>query len=291
MRPDLTSGLFAIGLIAAQSANAAPKVQTFSPSSPINVDYADDSCALRREFTSGDDKVLLELRQFAPGDKFHATVASTSFRPGLQPLKVRILPDAKAHDAASSSALNYPNRLFGYSWTDSFMPLEKGSDKLQVIGSIPDRTAREKAIQGIELSAGLTRTIVLMTGEMNRPMDVMRKCMDELLTHWGINAVANRTLSRRAEAKDQQEWARIIQDKYPGKMLALEMSGIVRVRVMVGPDGLPTSCHMQVRSQDPSFEKTACTGLMKVSRFIPALDAAGKPIASYYVTSIFYKVN
>lgn len=278
-------------MTASQTASAVPVVQTFTPLKSWNVDYADDSCALRREFTSGEDNVLFEMRQFAPGDAFTATAASTSFRPGLRPLRVRFLPDTMSHVAAASNALNYPNRLFGYSWNDTFMPLEKGSDKLQVIGSIPDTISREKAVQGIELSEGLRRTILLTTGEMKRPMDGMRKCMDELLTHWGIDAVAHRTLSRRAVAKDQQKWAQVIQNRYPDEMLRLSKGGIVRVRIMVGIDGQPTSCHMQVRSQDPSFETTACAGIMKAARFEPALDAGGKPIASYFVTSIFYKVG
>ena len=288
MQKKPTIALLVVALTASHSVSAAPKVQTFTPSKSWNVDYADDSCALRREFVSGEDKVLFEMRQFSPSDMFSATAASTAFRRGSKPLRARILPDDKPHDASASTALEYPNGLFGYSWNDSFIPIGTGADKLRVIGSIPDRTAREKSIQGIELTAGLTRTIVLLTGEMSRPMDAMRKCTDELLTHWGIDAKAHRNLSRQVEAEGQQEWAKVIQEKYPGKMLVREQGGIVRVRLIVGTDGRPTSCHMQVRSQDPTFEKTACEGLMKVARFKPALDATGKPIASYFATSIFY---
>lgn len=291
MRSSLTVATCIVALLASQPLVAAPKTETFAPSIPWNVDYADDSCALRRAFVNGNDKVVLELRQFSPGDKFSATAASTAFRQGTKPLKVRILPEDKPHDASGSSPLQYPNGLFGFGWYDSFVPLGEGAEKLSVIGAAPDRTAREKAIEGIELSAGLTRTAIIATGEMYRPMQAMRKCMEELLTHWGIDAVAHRTLSRRAKAKDQGQWAKIIQDKYPGKMLAYERNGIVRVRVMVGPDGLPTSCHIQVPSQDKSFETTACAGLMKAARFEPALDQVGKPIASYFVTSIFYVVD
>lgn len=258
---------------------------------PWNVDYANDSCALRREFTSGDDKALLELRQFSPSDVFSATAASTAFKQGSRPLKVRLLPDQTPHDASGSSSLQYPNGLFGFSWLDRFALVGKEGEKLTVIGAIPDRTTREKGIEGIELSAGLTRTVVLATGEMYRPMQAMRKCLDELLTHWGIDAVAHRTLSSPVKAKDQQQWAKIIQERYPGKMLANEMNGIVRVRLMVGTDGLPMSCHIQVPSQDKSFETTACAGLMKAARFEPALDAVGQPIDSYFATSIFYTVN
>lgn len=288
MRISLTFTILVVVSMICPTVSAAPKTQSFAPSKPWNVDYADDSCALRREFVDGDDKVLFELRQFSPSDLFSATAASTAFRRGSKPLKVRILPDDSPHDASAATALDYPNGLFGFSWNDSFIPIGAGADKRRVIGSIPDRTAREKAIQGIELSAGLTRTVVLSTGEMSRPMDAMRKCTEELLTHWGIDAIAHRNLSRRVEAEGQQEWAKIIQEKYPGKMLAREQGGIVRVRLMVGTDGRPTSCHMQVRSQDPTFEKTSCEGLMKAARFKPALDAAGKPIASYFATSIFY---
>ena len=280
-----------MALIVSQSAAAERPSTIYTPSISWNVDYADDSCALRRAFVNGDDKVVLELRQFSPGDKFNATAASTAFRQGTKPLKVRILPEDKTHDAAGSSPLQYPNGLFGFGWSDSFVPLTGGAGKLAVIGAIPDRTAREKAIEGIELSAGLTRTVVIATGEMYRPMQAMRKCMEELLTHWGIDAVAHRNLSRQAKAKDQGEWAKIIQAKYPGKMLVYDRSGIVRVRVMVGTDGLPTSCHIQVPSQDKSFEATACAGMMKAARFEPALDAMGKPIASYYVTTISYFVG
>ena len=280
-----------MALIVSQSAAAERPSTIYTPSISWNVDYADDSCALRRAFVNGDDKVVLELRQFSPGDKFSATAASTAFRQGTKPLKVRILPEDKPHDASGSSPLQYPNGLFGFGWYDSFVPLAEGAEKLAVIGAAPDRTTREKAIEGIELSAGLTRTVLIATGEMYRPMQAMRKCMEELLTHWGIDAVAHRNLSRRAKAKDQSEWAKIIQAKYPGKMLAYERSGIVRVRVMVGTDGLPTSCHIQVPSQDKSFETTACAGLMKAARFEPALDAVGKPIASYFVTTIFYFVD
>lgn len=291
MRNSLMGGTIGIALLAAQSVSAAPKLQTFNPSSPPNIDYSDDSCAFRREFSDGSKKLALELRQFAPGDTFYAIAASKSFEWGAHPLKVRFLPDEKPHEASSPSALHYPNGLTGFSWSDSFMSRDSMADKRALIGAIPDRSTREKAIQGLELSAGLLHPVIIMTGEMHLPMEALRTCMDELLTHWGIDAVAQRTLSRRAEARDQQQWAKIIQDNYPGKMLVNFVSGIVRVRVMVGPDGRPTSCHIQVPSQDLSFEKTACAGLMKASRFNPALDAGGKPIASYYVTSVFYKVN
>ncbi|HYD05839.1 MAG TPA: TonB family protein, partial [Reyranella sp.] len=127
--------------------------------------------------------------------------------------------------------------------------------------------------------------------EMHKPMEVMRACLDELLTHWGIDAAAQRTLTRKVKPLEQMEWAKDLQSAYPSNMLRKGQSGIVRVRLIVGPTGKPQTCHIQVPSDDPSFEQTACSRLMRSARFEPALDASGKAITSYYVTSILYLIN
>jgi TonB family protein len=115
--------------------------------------------------------------------------------------------------------------------------------------------------------------------------------MDELLTHWGIDARAQKTLSRPVKALEQAEWVRKVQAVYPvGKLLALE-NGLVRVRLIVDPEGKPSSCHIQMKAKDDDFEQAACGTMMRHARFEPALDASGKPIASYFVTSVIYRVN
>ena len=292
------------GVLTAQPI-AAAKPKPYPPLNPWNVDYADDSCALRRAFGDADSRVLLEIRQFQPGDYLTMTVASKIFRsaastnnrfiPDLKAHKlnihVRFVPDLKPHEVSSMIPLEYPSGLVGFVWSDRFTPKSNSDDRMAIIAVDQKyQGARESEIQGIELS-GITPPVLLVTGEMHQPMEAMRKCLDELLTHWGIDAASQHTLTRAATPLDQGQWVSIIQAEYPSAMLNQSKSGIVRVRMIVGPDGRAQSCHIQVPSQDSSFEKTACAGMIKASRFTPALDAAGKSTTSYFTASIIYKVN
>ena len=291
MRKFLTTILLAVAVVTSQPVEAAKPPEAYAASTPWNLDYSDDSCALRRTFVHTDKMVLFELRQFQPGDYFTMIVASKHFPSGSSP-KIRFVPEPKPHEVKSGVPLIYPNGLVGFVWSDSFMPMTKVDSLITSVAEDDKlREARETAIQRIELSGSISPPIILTVGKMNRPMDGMRKCMDELLTHWGIDATTQRTLTRTAKPLSQGRWASIIQAEYPSAMLNQMKGGIVRVRMIVGPDGRAQSCHIQVPSQDPSFEKTACAGMMKASRFEPALDAAGKPTVSYFATTIIYRVN
>ena len=291
MRTVVAAGL--VAMPAAQSADAA-EVLTLKPSTPWNVDYADDSCALRREFKNGADTALLELRQFAPGDGFEVTVAAKSLAVKERAAKVRFAPEDKPRKIDRPLCWVYADDVRAVRWSDSLF----ADDTTEVApGQVrPQRSeaaykAREAAVRGLEIGGVYATPILLETGEMNRAMAGMRACLDELVTHWGIDAAAQKTLTRRARPVGQLEWAKQIQANYPSAMLKAGKSGRVRVRMVVSADGTPTSCNVQSVVQDLSFGQTACDGMMKAARFEPALDAAGKPIASYYQTIVTYTVN
>ena len=289
MRNIVTALTSLAALLAPTVAIAADNQRTLVLSSPWNVDYAQDSCALRGAFGTGASKVILELRQYSPLDTFDAAVASTRFGGGLTAVKVRFAPNGQLRLLPGMSRLTFPNGMVGVTWLESFLPLPlKQQDP---VTRKSERDASEIAVTGIELAGGIKPSILLATGEMHTPMNAMRKCTDELVTHWGIDAAAQRTLSREVKPIDQMKWVRALLDSYPPAMEAQMKNGTVRVRLMVGPDGRTTSCHIQVPSQDPSFEETTCEKLMKVSKFEPALDADGKPIGSYFVTKVAFSSN
>ncbi len=216
-------------------------------------------------------------------------VASAGFGGGLTAVKVRFAPNGQLRLVPGMSRMTFQNGMVGVTWLESFLPLPL---KPQVSAlRISQRDASEKAVTGVELAGGIRPTIFLATGEMHTPMNAMRKCTDELVTHWGIDAAAQRTLLKEVKPLDQMKWAQVLQASYPTEMVAQSKSGIVRVRLMVGPDGRATSCHIQIPSQDPSFEEVTCKKLMKFSKFEPALDADGKPIASYFVTKVAFSTH
>ena len=277
--------------VVAQTAQGA-ETKTLKPSSPWNVDYSDDSCALKRTFGEGGDAVLLEFRQFAPGDDFSVTVASKGSGFQKRQPKVRFVSEPKPRTIEVPVYVKTDSGLSGVSWSDTLFPVdhvnEERDAKARGYTLLPPRSdaeykAREGAVTGLEVASSFEPSIFLATGAMHQPMQAMRKCLDALLTHWGVDTAAHRTLSRLAWPTGQAMRSRQNKSVYPLMKLLPFESGPMRVRVMVGADGKPTGCHIEV-PQAPKSEQSACQRIMKVSSFEPALDATGKPIASYWVT-------
>lgn len=285
--------------VVAQTAQGA-ETKTLKPSSPWNVDYSEDSCALKRLFGEGDDTVLLELRQLAPGDDFSVTVASKGSGFQKRPPKVRFIPEPEPRTIEVPLFLKTDTGLSGISWPDTLFQVDEGKEerdaKARGYAPLPPRPdaeykLREGAVTGLEVASSFEPAIFLATGAMHQPMQAMRKCLDALLVHWGIDAAAHRTLSRSAWPIGQARKSRQNKSIYPLTKLSLFESGSIRVRMMVGADGKPTGCHIRMPSQEAASEQAACYRAMKIAHFEPALDAAGKPIASYFVTQAMYVVR
>lgn len=285
--------LIAAALAAAIPSPALPaeEMLRLEPTSPWNIDYADDSCALKREFGQAPDGALLELRQFAPDEAFSVLVAMDKHDFHLRPPKVRFLPEAEPRTIDRAMHFEDKRGMKAVKWYDRFAPEAPAPQLTPTPESDKGSKAPETAVNALEVASTFGRTVVLMTGEMHKPMEAMRACLDELITHWGVDAAAHRTLSQHAEPDAQLVWAREIQKYYPSEMLRQGKGAEVSVRMMVDAKGTPTECHIQIKSQDPMFEQTACEQMMRAARFKPALDAAGRPIASFWTTRIVYRIN
>lgn len=279
------------------AAGAAPPLVTaaaplrMAPASKWVMDYADDSCALRRQFQGGKDTAILELREFGPGDVFQVLISSDTLSGTKQPARVRFEPD----DSFSSPQTYFfdDGQTHGVVFHDSLSPNAAAQTRKKDEQPRPatERDARERAITGLSLTGSFTQGVVLETGAMHAPMEAMRACLDELLDHWGLDAAVQRTLSRPAEPRNMMAWARRLQEAYPKKMLDKDRSGEVNIRLIVGPDGTPTKCIPNKDFSASDFSEQACELSLSVARFHPALDANGKPVASFYTTAIAYTIT
>jgi hypothetical protein len=279
-----------LGLQIASVALLATPIGAQAPSAPLPMepashwvaDYSEDNCALRRVFQAGEDNAVLQLRQYSPGDQFEISVASETLeRLGEDP-QVRFEPDD--HWYVVRSPLSVPgDGLEGFQYTDS---LKRNADKAELHWSEAGREARERAITGFAVAGAFERDLVLRTGTMRQPIQALRTCMDAMLERWGLDPAVQRTLSRGTVPIDLVGWSRKIQQYYPAT--ALGRDGRVHVRMIVGADGMPVSCSIRAGEAEPIFQRAACSTMMEYSRFQPALDAAGSPVDSYYVTTIVY---
>ena len=97
--------------------------------------------------------------------------------------------------------------------------------------------------------------------------------------------------ARGATPRNQNRWARQIQERYPSRALRQEIEGTVGVSVTVGANGRVSACSVSRSSGSDVLDKAACDGMRRYARFNEALDDAGNPTSGSYNTSIQYRLN
>ncbi len=118
-----------MSLPATALALAASTVSAQTPTEPLEMvpssnwvaDYAEDSCALLRDFQAGDHKVTLQLRQFGPGEDFEISVLSRTLSRSSRAPRVRFEPDEGFFEPLSSFVLDAGD-LHGVQYVDSLRP-------------------------------------------------------------------------------------------------------------------------------------------------------------------------
>jgi hypothetical protein len=280
--------LIALALLPQAAKAAEPALE---PLEKWVLNYGDDSCRLARAFGEGDAKVLLLLDQFQPegvldmslvGKRFKwlgrtRVSLSSTFGPGLPNGTFRdaitgtIGPDNTA--ILMSGPRDLLNRPFGHKATDD-------EDAY-----LPITSEQAAAITELSIAASGMRRLTLHTGSMGAPLGAMKKCIAEFVKAWGLDPVQQAVLSKRVvPASKPGMW--LLPDDFPKGPLFQGASAIVQFRLMVGADGIPTECHIQQATKSPEFTKLTCDLLVKRARFTPALDSGGKPVASYYISSV-----
>lgn len=298
----MRTGLLAVAL-ALTAALACPATaedaEGLAPSTPWTLDYAADSCALRRIFGEGENQGYLEFRRFGPGLGLQTTIASnrmTATRWGE--FKYRFGNESDWRDVHNANSLTIDGGFSGVLFDPVFVNLpeaEKIEDPLKraaYLGNLDLRKVELEAAaetDSITLRGAFRKRLTLQLGPLDEPIAALHKCIDELMTHWGVDVAAHKSLTRPALPTNLPEVPRMID--YPPKMIRQSMQGVVNIRLGIDERGLISACHIQMPLSDPAFEKSSCADIEHALEFDPALDKDGKPIASYWVTRIVFQLN
>ena len=269
-----------------------------APSMPWNLDFSEDSCALRRIFGEEGREVYFELRQYAPGGDLQLSVLTDDIPRRPRDARITFMPDHSPIERERWFPVESENFGEGMLTTidlssaytrymreqaDEENPFEPPSDA--------ERDAREAEIEAFRIEGAFRYPIELQTGSFSNAMNGMRSCMDELLAHWGIDVEAHRTLTRKVAPLDQAVWVQEFYPHYPSDMARRGEQAYIRARINVSAEGRATACNVQSQLNDETFNTLACELLLEHSRFEPALDASGDPIASYHTMSIIYSLE
>jgi Gram-negative bacterial TonB protein C-terminal len=280
------------------SAFAAKEPLLLKPSSAWYVNYANDSCRLGRQFGTGDELVYAFFDRYGPSEYFRLTLVGKPVRPPIQKAEASIQfgPEEKVQKLyfMEGSLDKVPALLFGSSRVAPPSDAEQAAiDKRDADDEWIDPAAvsdtRLKAIKYLTVGKPLRRSVTLETGSMRAAFAATDKCIDNLMTTWGIDTTKHKTLSRYAVPKQSPgRW--VVSSDYPLDMLQSGQPAIVEFRLSVGPDGVPTGCHIQSTTRPKAFDDAVCKSVMRRARFDPALDAEGKPLASYYRNTVRFQI-
>jgi hypothetical protein len=267
------------------AAQAAEKV--LEPHDKWVLSYSEDSCRLARAFGPNEDKLVLVMDQFMPAGMLDLSLIGkrlgrftgnrvtliATFGPGL--------PAGHSGDALTGTVGPDKATILMIGGRDLLNrpPVKGPSDEL-----FPVTKEQEAAVTELHIAAAAKR-FTLHTGSMGPPLAAMRTCMADLVKAWGLDPAQQEALSKHpVPVTSLTKW--LTPPDYPKEALAIGASAIVRFRIIVGADGLPTKCAIQQATLSPEFTKLTCDLLMARARFTPALDREGKPIASFYTNSV-----
>lgn len=273
------------------------------PSSDWSLDYADDNCALRRTFGEGEARVWLEVMQFAPWYPARITIAGTDFsrkqrRAALDHTPVlRFLPAGTEEQYSLFAFGEYGEGLQGlavYALLETPPPDEAArleafhlAAPLIIRGGKP-YSGHSMNSNAIELRGAFERDLVLKTGNLQRPLEAMRACMDDLTKRWGVAMADGIALAQRAVPRNLEAWADPIMDRFPRGLQRFGDPVTIRARVIVGPDGKAEQCRVVEPVVDAEYEQRTCGVILSDGEYEPARDVTGQPVRDLFIQNIVY---
>lgn len=266
-------------LMFAASAQAGTTV--YEPASSWQVDNEPQLCRLSRDYKSGDARITIRMEQFRPGAGVQIMLIGkpiekaenrVSFKvrlgsagvPFSAPVADITLPDGREGTMLRSVQFVRPDRNSIYTWPSA---------------------AVFEAIDQMAFSAPQMGTVVLQTKTLAKAMEVMRDCHRQMITGWGFDPAVQESLTRHATPQsDPRRW--LTAADFPTRQKKRRKSSIVTFRLNIDTAGKPAACFVQRAYTPEEYAATTCNLLMQRAAFQPALDQAGKPVASYYVNAV-----
>lgn len=288
-RSGMLLSIAAIGVLwtsfAATARPDAP-LEMLAPVSPWNMDYGIESCRLMRAFGPQGSPVLLKLENFSLNDSPSLLVVGKRFSSESPFQKVRLrfgdAPTAEVEALAGSMGDAHTPMLIVRN-----VDLVPRPPAVFVVPADPEAERRVRTMM-IQRVGG--KAVALQLGPMDKPMAAMRSCIDSLVKAWGLDPAIQRSLSRQAiPLASPRSW--VGDNDYPRQAIAEGESGLVHFRLMIDDSGKPTQCVIQSKTKPDEFAPTVCGLITRRARFQPALDSQGKPVPTYFASSVQFQME
>ncbi len=255
----------------------------FTPSSAWTVDYADTSCALRRNFSSDQGAIQLQVVSFVDANAYRFVLLSPDLPLDRGDVIVRVEPDDGDRPINAPTFTRGDGQVRGAWFMASVFPASVAAGPDFYPGRIPEseHLARERAIEGVSVSGVYPGVVFLSTGSLAGPMEALRACMDDLWRTWGFDPSLRDAVATQPQRVGYNGLARRIYDAYPREMVREGHSAAVHVLMEVSPEGRVARCKAHNPEPLPQFEEAACATILQRARYEPARDAAGNAVTGF----------
>lgn len=279
----------AVAMVFAASATAA-EPRRFAPTANWNIDYQPDRCRLSRTFSDGAEELTLTIERFEAGDNFSMAISGPP---------IRNLPEVNAEyrfaeqseysgkrgvsvfaEDLGRAVLFRSTQLFSYTELKTMGPAGTAAPQytLAPFGTFRIVGAMEATRSDLFIRQG-RREFHLQSGSWGPPMEALRTCVTDLIVSWGLDTKVQQNLrSLPVPLGDRTEWLR------PGDFpdSPLQSRQHLTFRLMVDAQGSPTNCVIYGPLKPEGYGDDLCKALLGKAKFTPAVDADGKPVASFW---------
>jgi hypothetical protein len=283
----------AAAMVVAPAAQAQDETIVFRPSGTWTADYGEDYCRLIRTFSDGQREFSLALERLQPGAFVKLIVVGEGMRPfrGADQIAYAFQPSGasgKARYVRSETADGKSLVSFDpvtLAPPPAFTPPAPGTPP----GPPPmyNRTSEQETARGITgfmLTEGLISPVRVETGSLRAPIAALQACVDELLTHWGLDADKHKTMTVPPIMNPSPNGV-LPQGTVPFSEFEKLGGGANQVRLLIGADGKVTDCAIFSPSLSQSLNERICSLAKERASFQPARDAGGQPMASVWIGS------
>lgn len=269
-------------LVAAPIAAQDDGIETLEPISSWRMDYGENYCALSRTFGTEEAPALLELRQYAPGAPYTATILRKSDLSANPEPVVYFGPISVEPRSGRASTLEVDE----YRGIRANVYLRLGLPaSIHLVDEDPARDTGENSLEWVQVDGVFQNDFRLRTGGMHSALSAMRDCQTELVSHWGYDSAEQRTLTTNAAIDYQDAWVRLAVRNIPMRTLRSGRALASNLLLFSDSEGNITECRALSPQDDEETATSFCEYAIRRGRVTPATNSSGEPVASVVVHS------
>ena len=272
-------------LLASSTLSAKPApVVSLSFNGKWEVNYDTNSCHLLARFGSEKDGIVMRLTRFEPGDFFDLMFYGKPLNASGRDVKVTVdfgvSGEPIKRDGLAGHAGRLPFVMAGR------MRIDGRDGNTETVMAAPVTREQEAAATALTIGYG-GKLYRLETGRLDRPLAKLRECQTDLIKYWGYDPVVQAQLTRApVPIGSPGRWAGPMD--FPREALGNGSNGRVKFRLDIDATGAAKSCAVLEQTKPVEFGKVTCDILVRRGKFEPALDKDGKPVGSFWISSVVW---